>query len=814
MNDRAKGGRMTRPAGEQKAPIGAVLRESETKYRRLYESMADAFVVVDMQGGIQEFNPAYEAMLGYSKEELGALTYTDLTPEKWHAMEARIVAEQIIPHGSSGVYEKEYRRKDGTVFPVELRTILMRDGAGRPAAMWAIIRDVSARKHLEQALQKTHDELEARVLERTSQLQASEEQFRTMFETVAIGIGQADPQTGRFLRVNKKMCAITGYSMDELLKLHVSDITHPDDRATDWDLFQRVIRGEQPDYQIEKRYVRKDGALAWVRVNMTVIRDDAGKVLRTMATIEDVTERKKTEQRIVQLSRVQAVLGGVNHAIAHIPERQKLLEEICRVTVDKGAFKLAWAGMVAPDGSVRCVAAAGATDYLDGIRVVVDSSDPHGLGPVGTCIRENRPVVIEDVTKDQRMRPWQERARRFGLLYVASFPIRVEQRAAGAFAVYAPKPDFFDDAEIKLLTQISDDISFALTAINHNEERRRAEEQLHLGDAALAAAANAIAIVHRDGAIIWINRAFTAMTGYTLAEARGQNPRLLKSGMQDATFYRELWETVLAGQVWRGELVNRRKDGSHYSEEMSITPVKDGGGQITHFVAIKQDISQRKRMEMETATAIEREQERIGRDLHDGLCQILTGAKFRTALLGQKMLGWSPLADAGEATAIESLLEKAIEQARGVAQGLNPVSPVPDGLMVALQDLAAGVTTETGPQCACYIPRPVRFTDGSTAIHLYRIAQEAVQNALKHSGAKHISIELTRRAGTVTLAVADDGTGIGTSMAAANGSGLMNMKRRAELAGGTLRIRPAGEKKGTIVSCRIQRPGRVEEQGK
>jgi diguanylate cyclase (GGDEF)-like protein/PAS domain S-box-containing protein len=126
--------------------------------------------------------------------------------------------------------------------------------------------------------------------------------------------------------------------------------------------------------------------------------------------------------------------------------------------------------------------------------------------------------------------------------------------------------------------------------------RKSAEKQLRLQSAALEAAVNAIVIVDRDGRIVWVNRAFTAMTGYSKEEVLGKNPRLLKSGEQPESYYAKLWSTILSGQVWRGEIVNRRKDGTMYTEEMTITPVTQKVGTVveTHFVAIKQDISERK----------------------------------------------------------------------------------------------------------------------------------------------------------------------------------------------------------------------------
>jgi len=131
----------------------------------------------------------------------------------------------------------------------------------------------------------------------------------------------------------------------------------------------------------------------------------------------------------------------------------------------------------------------------------------------------------------------------------------------------------------------------------HVRARRRAEEQMRLQLAVLQSTANAIIFTGRNGVIQWVNPALTSLTGYSPAEAIGQNPRLFSSGKQDRAFYQQMWKTILSGRVWRGELINKRKDGSLYPEELTITPVTGAGGQITHFIAIKQDISERKRLE-------------------------------------------------------------------------------------------------------------------------------------------------------------------------------------------------------------------------
>ena len=153
------------------------LRASEARYRQLHETMRDAFGIVDMDGRLQEFNQAFQEMLGYSEAELKQLSYLDLTPAKWHALDARIIRDQVLPCGYSEVYEKEYRRKDGSVFSINLRVTLIRNDAGQATGMWAVIRDITEAKLAEAVLQE------------------SEAEFRAMFELASIGMAQADPHT-------------------------------------------------------------------------------------------------------------------------------------------------------------------------------------------------------------------------------------------------------------------------------------------------------------------------------------------------------------------------------------------------------------------------------------------------------------------------------------------------------------------------------------------------------------------------------------------------------------------------------------------
>ena len=194
-----------------------------------------------------------------------------------------------------------------------------------------------------------------------------------------------------------------------------------------------------------------------------------------------------------------------------------------------------------------------------------------------------------------------------------------------SIAVFSPKKEYF----VATFANITE-------RKRAETERHRADERLRLQSTALNAAANAIVIADREGVIEWVNPAFTALTGYTLEEAVGHTPRLIKSERTDSATHEELWTTIRAGRVWRGELVNRRKDGTLYHQELTITPVQDERGTTTHFVGVSQDVTERRQLEAQLRQA--QKMEAIGQltggiahDFNNILSVILANAELVAA---------------------------------------------------------------------------------------------------------------------------------------------------------------------------------------
>jgi PAS domain S-box-containing protein len=257
------------------------LRTTGIKYRRLYESMMDGFARTDMEGRIKEFNSCFRDMMGYTESELLQLTYLDITPEDWHGYEKRIVYNQVIPYGYSGVFEKEYRKKDGTVFPVELRISLIRDEKGKPEGMWAVVRDITDRKNSEHELEKMID------------------RFNLAARSGNLGVWEWDVNTDQVIW-DDKMLELYGIEREDFISTRNTweKLVHPDDIALMNEELQLALRGEK-EFNCEFRVICKDGTIRTIKTFAQVVRDSAGTPLRLTGINFDISEQKKTQESLI-----------------------------------------------------------------------------------------------------------------------------------------------------------------------------------------------------------------------------------------------------------------------------------------------------------------------------------------------------------------------------------------------------------------------------------------------------------------------------------------------------------------------------------
>jgi signal transduction histidine kinase len=210
------------------------------------------------------------------------------------------------------------------------------------------------------------------------------------------------------------------------------------------------------------------------------------------------------------------------------------------------------------------------------------------------------------------------------------------------------------------------------------------------------------------------------------------------------------------------------------------------------------ELAERKRLENEILVISEREQRRIGLDIHDSLCQHLTGTALAEQFLVEK-LSARDAPEVEDADRVVGLIEDAISMARSLAAGLSPIETEGEGLLTALSDLASHFSTQFKIACSFSFDEPVLIHDSAVATHLYRIVQEAVQNAVRHGRARNIRIHLGKAGSLLTLTILDNGSGLPDSLPVSQGMGLRNMKYRASMLGGSLTL-DHGET-GAIVTC-------------
>ncbi len=327
------------------------------------------------------------------------------------------------------------------------------------------------------------------------------------------------------------------------------------------------------------------------------------------------------------------------------------------------------------------------------------------------------------------------------------------------------------------------------------------EESLAVFESMVQAAVDAIITIDPLGTILTVNPAVHRLFGYTDEELLGRNISILMpdpyrsehDGYIQAYVATRIPKVIGSGR----EVVARRKDGSTFPIHLAISETRVNERLL--FTGIVRDISELKQLEREVLNTSSEEQGRIGRDLHDGLGQELTGIALLAGALGTSLGKTNPAA-AKDAARIVSLVNGAIDHTRALVRGLVPVTVDEEGLMISLEELVDSVNRAQGPACHFHNELPAPVDNQSVALQLYYIASEAVNNALKHAEAKNIWVTLTVQGRQGRLMVSDDGMGFTFPLANQGGRGLHMMHYRTRHIGGILTI-GAREGGGMVVDC-------------
>lgn len=578
---------------------------------------------------------------------------------------------------------------------------------------------------------------------------------------------------GRVLYINRAVAALLGHAPETLIGTPAWDLIHADDLASARAaLEQAKARPDQP-VVVDCRARHRQGGWRCLEVRGVWHADPAGAAAALVA--RDVTHARRRERLLA------AWVAGMSRQPIQAGD---FLRGICAALLRAHDLLLAYALRPQRGATPQVLAhACQSGDLLKDILAEdrADSAHFPGLGDADLAGAAPRVLTREALAR----LPWRAICERHDLAQVALVPlagpepVRLILCATHAQAFVAPE----DPA---LLAELGRQVGVALDAI-------ATHRRLGLLGGALAAAADAVFITDRDGVIEWVNAAFARLTGFTAEEAVGATPRIFRSGLHDAAYYDDLKRTIRRGRPWQGETINRRRDGSLYTAEQTITPIIEGRRQVRHFVAIQRDVTERKRLEAEVrdlALAIDRAraEERclIARDIHDELGGSLAALKHDLEwLLGRDH-------DAGTRQRLElmfDLTEQTLAAARGLAASLH-ATPVDElGLAGALQWLARDFGERTGLAVRLDLPPAIDRLPAVAAAEVYRVVQECLTNVDKHARASQVHIRARVAEGRLELEVSDDGVGLVAAPPEPSAAlGLRGMAERARLLGGYVEI--------------------------
>jgi len=606
---------------------------SERRYRRFVEHVPDALLIFDSNGKIIDVNVRACWDSGYTRDELLELSINELDLSKDGIEELKW---NIVKANGAFIFEGMFRRKDGTTYPAQIKTDSF---VGDDESLFiCVVRNISDRLHQQRRLQdkrdllrviidsipdsicvkdgrgrwllanisvlhlfgletvnyrgKTDTELAAytplykeaflnccesddRAWQRKEPSRSNEmipvgdgsfrvfdvckvpifhgggrrkvlvvigrditeqkrieEKYRKLFEQSPIAF-LTSTMSGKILAVNQAVTKTLGYEPEEIVGRNITEFLTPKSLQFYKQQYPRFLRGD-PTPEFDYEVYKADGSLALIQVSSAIIRDDRGNPVSVQRILLDVTRQRRIEEQI--------------------RESEARYRQL---------FERAPVGIVYFDTDLHV------TDCNDNYLKLMHADRDRMIGLEIRNLRDKRVLPVLEATLEGKEGHWK------GLYQttVSNKRIYVSARTA---------PLYDSQGNIQGGVALVEDMSL----------QQQAQEEKFRLMSAIDQASETIVITDTRGIIEYVNPAFEKMTGYSAAEAHGLNPRVLQSGRHDKEFYKEMWQTLRSGRVWKGHIINKRKDGALFEEDATISPVRNQEGEIINYVAVKRDVTE------------------------------------------------------------------------------------------------------------------------------------------------------------------------------------------------------------------------------
>ncbi|MGZ5568235.1 MAG: PAS domain S-box protein, partial [Limisphaerales bacterium] len=611
----------------------------------------------------------------------------------------------------------------------------------------------------ELALVQANEELESRVRARTSELtlanaglRESEERFRQLAENIKEVLWMTDLTKQQMLYVSPGYEIIWGRSCKSLYERPQDwvDALHPDDKERT--LHAAIEKQDVGEYNQVYRILRPDGTMRWIRDRAFPVKDQNGKPYRIVGLAEDITEEKEIDEK----------LAALGHAVESSTEPISITDLNNKVIFANHAFELS-------------------TGYTRDEILGKHSSILHSP--------RNPPGLAEAIVEQTHKGGWAGEVwelRKDG----SEFPIFLSTSEVRT-----------TDGELIGLMGIGRDMTERYRAeaiLRESEERFRSLFQ---------SSPIGIALHHVDGRYLQINLAYEKITGYKEQELQMFGSSAAVTHADDVVGEREMFEALIQGHVdsYRNEIRYVRKDRTVVSTMLTTSAVRAEDGKIRYVISMIENITEQKNLERQMLEIAAMERQRIGHELHDGLGQFLAGVAFKVKALElafESSNGANPSDRKEEVKALSALMREALSQTRRLAHGLQPIELEGRGVISALSTLADMSENMFDVDCNFKCNQTHLPLRPEAALALYRIAQEAIHNAVNHGAAKRIRVELAVDGSEVNFSISDDGKGFrlpppaptaisdSSHVLTGGGMGLRIMEYRARAAGGQFEIKP------------------------
>ena len=555
-------------------------------------AMPEGMILFDEEGAVIEWNPAYARSTGISVQDALGQKCWDLqfralpeemrTPEMYERIKG--VLQRFFQTGELPerlrFREIVVERMDSEKHFLQFHSFPIKTPRGY--MLGGIAHDVTQRRRNEVELARYREQLEKQNQELRQLAQAIRQSGSTIVIT---------DLDSCVVYANPKFEETTGYTVEEVLGKNLRFMQSGAHPKSYYEQLWRTLKAKQ-EWRGEFLNRRKDGSLYWEYATIAPIFDDDGNVTHYIAVKEDITARKQAEAEV-------QLLLSLTRGISEARDFLEALEIALRLVGEHTGWVLgeAWIpdphGILLKNSGVTYLSRPEDESLQKFAQISMEFSFPMGVGVPGRIWASGEPEWQEDISvlgEETYLRV--KYARLAGLKAALGVPIIADEEVLAVLVFYT---DHSQVEELRLVELVSS-VALQLGAVLRRKQVE--EENLRL-TTAVEQSASTVVITDKQGTITYVNPKFTQLTGYTFEEALGQNPRILKAKETPLTAedYRNLWRTILSGQSWHGEFCNQKKNGELFWESAIISPIRNLRGEITHFIAIKEDITARKKAE-------------------------------------------------------------------------------------------------------------------------------------------------------------------------------------------------------------------------